>query len=99
MTTAVERGAGVVDVDALKRGGEAVGVALAAYLAVGNDVEPGALLVADGEDGGVVLRLLEPFRRNAPELPGTHPWREALAQLLAVDQPVGLRVATHQRRR
>ena len=55
MTTAVERGAGVIDIDAIERGGEAVGVALPADLTVGNDVEPRALLVADGEDSGVVL--------------------------------------------
>ena len=41
---AVERGARVVDVDALERGGEAVGVALAPDLAVGDDVEAGLLL-------------------------------------------------------
>ena len=49
MAAAVERGAGIVDVDAVERGGEAVRVALAPHLAVGDDVEPGALLVADGE--------------------------------------------------
>ncbi len=47
MAGAVERGAGIVDVDAFQRGGEAVGVALAPLLAVGDDVEAGALLVAD----------------------------------------------------
>ena len=46
---AVERGARVVDVDAVERGGEVVGVALAADLAVGEQVEPGALLGADRE--------------------------------------------------
>jgi hypothetical protein len=39
---AVERGAGIVDVDAVKRRCEAVGIALAPHLAVSNDVEPGA---------------------------------------------------------
>jgi hypothetical protein len=56
---AVQGAARVVDVDALERGGEAVGVALAAHLAVGEDVQPRALLVADGDEHGVVLRLLE----------------------------------------
>jgi hypothetical protein len=40
MAGTVEGGAGVVDVDALERGGEAVRVALAAHLAVGDNVEP-----------------------------------------------------------
>ena len=51
---------GLGRVDALERGGEAVGVALAPDLAVGDDVDAGALHVADGEQGGVVLRLLQP---------------------------------------
>ncbi len=54
--------AGIVDVDAVERGGEAVGIALAPLLAVGDDVEAGALLVADGEQRGVVLRALRAAR-------------------------------------
>ena len=55
---AVERDAGVVQVDPVERGGEAVGVALAAHLAVGDDVDAGAFHVADGDQGGIVLRFL-----------------------------------------
>ena len=43
----VERRAGVVDVHAVKRGREPVGVAFPADLAVGDDVEAGVLLRAD----------------------------------------------------
>src|SRR2546427_360625 len=57
MARAVERGAGMVDIDAFERGGEAVGIAFAPDLAVGDDVEAGALLRPDGEQRGVVLRL------------------------------------------
>ena len=42
MTAAIERRAGIVEIDAVERGGEAVGVALAPDLAVGDDVEAGA---------------------------------------------------------
>ncbi len=63
MAGAVERGAGIVDVDAFERGGEAVGVALAAHLAVGDDVEAGALLVVDREQRRVVLRLRQMLGR------------------------------------
>ena len=56
----------VVDVEPLERGREAVGVALAADLAVGDDVDAGALEVADGERGGVVLGLGEVGLRDAP---------------------------------
>ena len=52
--------AGMLGVDAFQREGEAVGVALAADLAVGDDVDAGALHVADRQDGAVVLRLLQP---------------------------------------
>ena len=99
LAAAVERGAGIVDVDAFERGGEAVRVALAAHLAVGDYVEASALLVADGEEGGVVLGLLEPFRRDPPELGRAHARREPSLQLLAVDQPVGLRIGADERGR
>ena len=79
-----------------ERGGEAVGVALAPHLAVGDDVEPGALLVADGEQRGVVLRLVEPLRVDAPQLARAHARREAGGELLAVDQPVGLGVGADE---
>src|SRR3954453_6636370 len=96
VAAAVEGGAGVVEVDAGERVGEAVGVALAALLAVGDDVEPGALLLADGEQRRVVLRLLDPPRIDAPELTGAHARREARGELLAVDQPVRLGVGADE---
>ena len=99
MAAAVERGAGIVDVDAFERGGEAVGVALAPHFAVGDDVEPGALLGADGDERRVVLGLLEPFGRDAPELAHPDARRKAAGEILAVDQPVGLGVGADERRR
>jgi hypothetical protein len=42
----------------------AVGVAITPDLAVGDDVKPGAFLLPDGEQCGVVLRLIAP-----PQLP------------------------------
>ena len=86
----------VVAVHAVERGGETVGVALAPHLAVGDDVDAGALLVADREQGGVVLRLLEPGRLDAPQLARASARRNDLRQAPAVDQPVGLRVAADQ---
>jgi hypothetical protein len=98
MPAAVQRGARVVDVDALQRGGEAVRIRLAAHLAVGQDVQAGALLVGDRDPRRVVLGLLEVLGRHAPQLPRPHARREAVAQPLAVDQPVGLRVRSDQAR-
>src|SRR5205814_9496189 len=61
LAAAIDARAGSVDVNTLQRGGEAVGVTFAAHLAVGDDVEAGALLIADGQQGGVVLGFLEPL--------------------------------------
>ena len=96
MAAAVQRRARVVDVDAFERGREAVRVALAPHLAVGDDVQPGALLVGDREPRGVVVRLLQVGRIDPPQLAGADPRREAAAELLAVDQPVRLRVGTDE---
>ena len=96
MTRAVKRGAGIVDVDAFERGGEAVGIAFAPHLAVGDDVEPGALLVANGEQRGVVLRLVEEFRRHPPQFLGAHARRKPAGELLAVDQPFRLRIGADE---
>jgi hypothetical protein len=93
MPRAVERGARVVDVDPVERGREAVRIALAADLAVAHDVEAGVLLRADGDQRRVVLRLLQVRRRHPPELGRPHARRKAPGELLAVDQPVGLREA------
>src|SRR2546422_3750339 len=67
MARAVERSAGMVDIDAFERGGEAVGIAFAPDLAVGDDVEAGPLLRPDGEQRGVVLRLGEIGLGNPPQ--------------------------------
>ena len=81
--------AGVVDVEVLEGGREAVGVALAADLAVGDDVQAGALRIRDRERGGVVLACREIGRFDAPQLRGADARRQRAAQLLAVDQPNG----------
>src|SRR5262249_29105098 len=94
---AVERCAGVVDVNAFKRSREAVGVALAPDLAVGDDVEPGLLLRPDREQGRVVLCLLEPRLGNSPKFLGAHARRESTGEFPAIDQPFGLWVTTDQR--
>jgi hypothetical protein len=99
MPGAVERGPRLVDVDALQGGGEVVGVALPADLTVGEEVEAGPLLGADRELGGVVLRLGEELRLDAPQLLGAHPRREPAGELGPVDEPFRLRVAADQRRR
>ncbi len=96
MAGAIERAAGIVDVHALERRGEAVGVAFTPHLAVGDDVEPGAFLVPDGEQRGVVLRLIEKFRRNAPQFLCAHARWKTAGELLTVDQPVWLGIGTNE---
>src|SRR5262249_45065819 len=77
---------------------EAVGVALAPDLAVGNDVEARILLRPDREKGGVGLGFSEELLGNAPELLGAHARRKALGEAGGVDEPVRLRVAADQSR-
>ena len=91
-------GSGVVDVDPVERRGEAVRVALAAHLAIGDDVDAGPLHVADREQRRVVLRLLEPGFGHPPDFWHAHA-RHQRAQQLAVDQPLGLRIAADHGRR
>ena len=88
-----------VDVDAVERGREAVGIALAPHLAVGDDVDAGALHVADRDQGRVVLRLFEERLRHAPHLLQAHARHGLRLQHGVIDQPVGLRIgADHGRR-
>ena len=100
MAGAVERRAGIVDVDAFERGREAVGIAFAPHLAVGDDVEPGA---APARGSRAASR--RPARlRDAPARRATAPSRARAAEsgpasFCAVDQPVGLGVGADQRGR
>src|SRR5205085_11620973 len=83
----------IVQVDPLQCGGETIAVALAADLAIGDDVDIGALHVADGQHGGIVLSLLEEWLGDAPDIAGTNTWRQSAEQLVSIDEPVWLRVA------
>ena len=76
-------------VEAVERGGVAIGVALASDFAVGHDVDAGPFHVADGQYCRVVLRLLEMGLGHAPELAKAGA-RHDLAQHVAVHQPVRL---------
>ena len=88
----VERDAGIVDVDAFKRGREAVRIAFATDFAVGDDVEPRVFLSLDRKHGRIVLRLGEIRLRDAPELFRPNARRKAAGELGSIDEPFGLRV-------
>src|SRR5947208_16201473 len=98
MARAVERAPRMIEIDAFERGGEAVGIAFAPDLAVGDDVEAGPLLRPDGEQRGVVLRLGEIGLGDPPQLFRAHARRKAPGELFPVDHPFGLGVTSHQRR-
>jgi hypothetical protein len=61
MAGPVERGAWIVNIDTLKRSGEAVRVAFAALFTVRNDIEAGVFLVANSEKRRIVLRFFQKF--------------------------------------
>ena len=96
MAAAIERHARVVDVDAVERGRKAVRVALAADFAVGDDVETGRFLGADGEHRRVVLCLGEQRLRYAPQLARAYARRKTLREPRAVDEPLGLRITADE---
>jgi hypothetical protein len=80
-----------------ERGGEAIRITLPPHLPVGDDIETGALLVEDGDSGRVVLRLVEPFGRDPPQLLGAYPRRETAGELFPINQPRGLGIGADQR--
>ena len=90
---AVERDAGLVQVDPVERRREAVRVALPAHLPVGDHVDSRALHVRDRKPRRVVLGVLEKRLGYPPQLERAHAGRQPRAEPLAVDQPVGLRIA------
>ena len=59
---------GPLDIDPLQRGREAVGIAFAAYLAVGDDVDARALHIADCKQRSVVLRFFEEGALHTPHV-------------------------------
>ena len=61
-----DRGARSLGVKAFQRRREMVRVTFAPHLPIGYDVDAGSLLVADGEQGRVVLRLGQPLFFDAP---------------------------------
>src|SRR5262249_25371062 len=82
---------GLGGVDALQRRGEAVGVAFAANFPVADDIDAGALHIADGKQGGIVLRLFEPRLGHAPDRHAHARYR--FRQQLTVHQPIRLGIA------
>ena len=99
MAAAIERGARIVDVDALERRGEVIRVALATDLAIRDDVETRVLLRLDRDERGVVLRFRQKRRGDAPQLFGAHTRRKSSGEFLPIDEPLRLRIAAYERRR
>src|SRR3954464_6572364 len=95
LARARDRDAWLVEVDAFEGGGEAVGIALAPDLAVGDDVDAGRLLRADREQSRIVLCFFQKGFFNPPKLACAHARWDLFGQPLAVDEPVGLWVAPH----
>src|SRR6516162_8903354 len=89
----------MIQVEAVKRGGEAVRITFAADLSICDDVETCRFLLADGQQRGIVLRLLKPWRRDAPEFCGTNSRRHLMPEFLAINQPLGLWIGADKGRR
>src|SRR4029453_10352998 len=76
VTRAIERDAGMLEIEAVERGREAGRVALPARY----DVPAGPLHVLNREPGRVVLGLFEERLWHAPELARSHPRRQPLPE-------------------
>src|SRR3989442_297275 len=74
-------------------------VALAADLAVADDVDARSLHVTDDQTRRVVLSLLAEVLRYTPERRLRHPRHAAREQRGAIDEPFRLRKAAHDRGR
>src|SRR5688572_18005743 len=79
--------------------GEAVRVAFAPDLAIRDDVEPGFFLRPYGYQRRVALGFLEIRLRNAPQLPGAYPRRQAACKPGSIDKPFRLWIASYERGR
>ena len=93
VTGAGRDGGGMLGVDPVQRRGEAVGVALAPHLPIGDGVDPRALHVADGQPRGVVLGLLQEGLGDPPGRGHAHAWHGVRSQGVAVDEPARLGIA------
>src|SRR5882762_4846801 len=71
-------------------------ITLPPHLTVGEDIETSALLISNGQNRGVVLRLLQPFRSNPPQLLSANARGHFLCEFLAIDQPIRLRIGTYE---
>src|ERR1700719_3334966 len=85
----------VVEIDSIERGGKTIGVALPTLLTVADNVDPGALLIANGETGGIVLCRFKLLRVDEPKVVCAHP-RYLLRQPSTIDQPFGWRIRADQ---
>jgi hypothetical protein len=84
---------GIVEINPRERRRKPVRIAFAADLAIGDNVDAGTFHVADRQNRRIVLRLFEPGLGHPPQLLSTHPHRRQVDQLVAVDQPLRLRIA------
>src|SRR5215831_1926126 len=92
MSASIKRRSRILEINTFKRCGKPVGVTLTANLAVGDDVEPGTLLVPDRENRRIVLRFLQKFRRDTPQFLCSCAWRKTCGKLLAIDEPLRLKI-------
>ena len=68
-------------------------------LAIADDVDPQLFLIADRHQRRGLLRLGKPGFGDTPQRLRAHARRQAGFQPLAIDQPIGLWVASNDRRR
>src|SRR3981189_1972717 len=66
------------------------------HLTVSEDIETSTLLISNGQNRGVVLRLLKPFRSNPPQPLSANARGHFLCEFLAIDPPIRVRIGTYE---
>src|SRR5207247_1396317 len=83
--------------DTAERGRKPVEICLATHLAVRHDIDAGALLIANGNQRRIVLRLFEQRGGHPPELSHPDARRRIRGEQRSVDEPLRLRIRPDDR--
>jgi hypothetical protein len=96
MAASIQSDAGIVEVDTFQGSRQPVRIAFAPHFTIGDYVEPGAFLIANGKQSCIILCLFEPFRSDPPEFASPHAGWKSSSQFFTVYQPIGLRIRANQ---
>jgi len=89
----------IIYVDAFKRIGKVVEIALPANFAITNDINASLVLVMQYDQGCIILCFLKQVLAESPNLSHPHARRPTAKQDTFIDQPSWLRITANKGRR